>query len=65
MADNNPNTQVADSFGEMYNVATGDKKAVDDAYARWCKKRGIATGMVKKKSIVYGKGEAKKTKKKC
>ena len=62
MADNHPEAQVADSFGEVYNVAVGHKKEIDDAYARWAAKRGIQTGFRKKGSgkgsgFVYGKKE--------
>ncbi len=60
MADNHPDARVADSFGEVYNVAVGHKKEVDDAFAKWAAKRGIQTGFRKKGSgkgtgIVYGK----------
>ncbi len=59
MADNNPDAQVADSFGEVYNVAVGHKKEIDDAYARWAAKRGIQTGFRNKKGagLIYGKKE--------
>ena len=59
MADNHPDAQVADSFGEVYNVAVGHKKEIDDAYARWAAKRGIQTGFRNKKGagLIYGKKE--------
>tara|TARA_B100001173_G_scaffold186969_1_gene161330 strand:+ start:41 stop:412 length:372 start_codon:yes stop_codon:yes gene_type:complete len=57
MADNHVDAQVADSFGEVYNIAVGHKKEVDDAYAKWAAKHGIQVGFPKKKGtgIVYGK----------
>jgi hypothetical protein len=34
MADNNPDAQVADSFGEVYNVAVGHKKGSGLIYGK-------------------------------
>ena len=44
MPDNAPNTQQADSFDDMYNVAAGMKTEFDNAFAKWAKKKGIQTG---------------------
>ena len=57
MADNALHLQQADSFGETYNHAIGDKKKFDDAFSKWAHKRGIKVGFPKRKGtgIVYGK----------
>lgn len=47
MPDNAPNTQQADSFDDMYNVAVGMKKEFDNAYEKWAKKKGIQVGWKK------------------
>ena len=46
-ADNRPDTEQADSFDDMYNVAVGMKKEFDNAYEKWAKKRGIQVGWKK------------------
>ena len=46
-ADNKPDTEQADSFDGMYNVAAGMKKEFDNAYEKWAKKRGIQVGWKK------------------
>jgi len=46
-ADNRPDTEQADSFDDMYNVAVGMKKEFDNAYEKWAKKKGIQVGWKK------------------
>jgi hypothetical protein len=57
MADNPLHLQQADSFGETYSHAIGDKKKFDDAFAKWAKKRNIRTGFPKKMNSSF-KSEA-------
>jgi len=49
MPENHTDTQQADSFDGMYNIANGMKSEFDNAFAKWAKKRGIKTGFPKKK----------------
>ncbi len=44
MADNNPDMEIADSFGDAYDIKVGDKKIFDMAYEKWAKKKGIQVG---------------------
>ena len=51
-----PDMEVADSFGQTYDINIGDKKTFDKAYEKWAKKRGIQIGW-KKQSLQYGNKE--------
>ena len=48
-----PDMEVADSFGQTYDINIGDKKTFDKAYEKCAKKRGIQIGW-KKQSLQYG-----------
>ena len=63
MPDNAPETQQADSFDDMYNVAVGMKTEFDNAFAKWAKKKGIQTGFTKRKINQLFVSEANRKKK--
>jgi len=45
--------EVADSFGQTYDINVGDKKAFDKAYEKWAARKGIQVGW-KKQALQYG-----------
>ena len=47
-----PDMEVADSFGQTYDINVGDKKAFDNAYEKFCKKRNLQVGW-KKQALQY------------
>tara|TARA_R100000458_G_C8212023_1_gene199171 strand:- start:154 stop:333 length:180 start_codon:yes stop_codon:yes gene_type:complete len=51
-----PDMQVADSFGETYDINMGDKKRFDKAYEKFCKKRNMQVGW-NKRTLQYGNKE--------
>ena len=63
MPENHTNTQQADSFDDMYNVAAGMKTEFDNAFAKWAKKKGIQTGFPKRKINQEFVSEANRKKK--
>ena len=49
---NRSELNVADSFGGNYDINMGDQKAFDNAYQKFCKKRGMQVGW-KKQGLQY------------
>ena len=63
MPDNAPDTQQADSFDDMYNVAVGMKTEFDNAFAKLAKKKGIQTGFPRRRLNQEFVSEANRKKK--